>query len=501
MANNVLNVQIKQKTDTEANWKSVDPVLLLGEIAISSDKRAFKIGDGSTKWSKLYYNNANNASSCTGNSATATTLATARTIQTNLSSTSTASFDGSANITPGITGTLPIFNGGTGHTNAKDGANYFINSLDTASATPTDNDYYISQYAGGGTTTTTYHRRSMTALWDYIKNKISSVLGLTASDYNGKAATTTKLATARTISNSGDLTGSYSFDGSKDITVDSYIYNCTASVNNTNNYPYHRIGKTDVITNNYEDNTALFYVTQDYVGGGFGLIRISIRTNSGSNVSTANAEWLIRKGLATDSIQVGLYNVNGATYADIFYKSNGTYAGFSVRALEGKRANIGRNKIVLVNSSEANNTTTSDAKTSTECYATIAAAGTAIHSQDYTNIVAGSDAGFVQSASLSDRAIKVKDSNNNKDISITYSKAAQTSTSWLASWNGYELGSISTSNILAGKASKDDKNQTISSTYIKNLSVNGQDITYTKGNDTTGKITMPSTGVKIVRWN
>lgn len=53
-----------------------------------------------------------------GNSATATKLTTARTIQTNLSSTSAKSFDGSGNITPGVTGTLGIGNGGTGATTA-----------------------------------------------------------------------------------------------------------------------------------------------------------------------------------------------------------------------------------------------------------------------------------------------------------------------------------------------------------------------------------------------
>ena len=52
----------------------------------------------------------------TGNAATATKLQTARTIRTNLASTSTASFDGTANVTPGVTGTLPIANGGTGNT-------------------------------------------------------------------------------------------------------------------------------------------------------------------------------------------------------------------------------------------------------------------------------------------------------------------------------------------------------------------------------------------------
>ena len=59
-----------------------------------------------------------NASTYTGNSATATKLATARTITANLASSTAGSFNGSANITVGVTGTLPIANGGTGATTA-----------------------------------------------------------------------------------------------------------------------------------------------------------------------------------------------------------------------------------------------------------------------------------------------------------------------------------------------------------------------------------------------
>ncbi|MCD8238878.1 MAG: hypothetical protein LUC92_06075 [Clostridiales bacterium] len=56
----------------------------------------------------------------TGNAATADKLTTARTIQTNLAGTSASSFDGSANITPGVTGVLPLANGGTGGTTAEE---------------------------------------------------------------------------------------------------------------------------------------------------------------------------------------------------------------------------------------------------------------------------------------------------------------------------------------------------------------------------------------------
>ncbi|MCC8013769.1 MAG: hypothetical protein LIO87_01110 [Eubacterium sp.] len=58
--------------------------------------------------------------STNGNAATATALKTARTIQTNLASTSSVSFDGSANVTPGVTGVLPLTNGGTGASSAAD---------------------------------------------------------------------------------------------------------------------------------------------------------------------------------------------------------------------------------------------------------------------------------------------------------------------------------------------------------------------------------------------
>lgn len=55
------------------------------------------------------------------------------------------------------------------------GVSKAINQLSTGVSTPSDADYYVSQYAGGGTTTTTYYRRPMSALWNYIKSKADKV--------------------------------------------------------------------------------------------------------------------------------------------------------------------------------------------------------------------------------------------------------------------------------------------------------------------------------------
>lgn len=54
-------------------------------------------------------------------------------------------------------------------------ANGLLNSLSTGTSVPSDNDYYISQYAQGGTTTTTYHRRPVSKLAEYVKGKLATV--------------------------------------------------------------------------------------------------------------------------------------------------------------------------------------------------------------------------------------------------------------------------------------------------------------------------------------
>lgn len=56
MADKTLNVRVKHRYDTEANWTSKNPVLLAGELAFSKDKNGrYKVGDGTSKWTDLPY--------------------------------------------------------------------------------------------------------------------------------------------------------------------------------------------------------------------------------------------------------------------------------------------------------------------------------------------------------------------------------------------------------------------------------------------------------------
>lgn len=120
------------------------------------------------------------------------------------------------------TGVLAVAKGGTGKTTLKDSANVLLNGLETEASTPSDGDYYISQYVNGGTTTTTYHRRPVSALWEYIKGKISSLLKLTATSYGGKAATAGTADTAKACTGNSATATKATLDGSGNNIVNTY---------------------------------------------------------------------------------------------------------------------------------------------------------------------------------------------------------------------------------------------------------------------------------------
>lgn len=126
-------------------------------------------------------------------------LDTSRTIQTDLASTSSASFDGTANITPGVTGTLAIGNGGTGQTSAQAIVDETIQAgLGDATDVMTDSTGVITTHKGGYSTSATngkhiYRRNAGTYVWPWIKDKLSTDTGVNIS---GNAATATKLGTS-----------------------------------------------------------------------------------------------------------------------------------------------------------------------------------------------------------------------------------------------------------------------------------------------------------------
>ena len=218
-------------------------------------------------------------------------------------------------------------------------------------------------------------------------------------DKNKSVASAAKLTTARTVSGGSDITLSFNYDGSGNSTANIGFYSCKHNVDNTNNYPFHRFARLDVNKGAWVDKSITFLISQDYSGGGYGICRLVYRSNADSGSASVDAQWLVRRGFSADTIQVAIKTdkTNGA-YCDAFYKSSGTYMGVVIRAIaSGGRATSGRTW-TLVDSNEVNGTTATDKKTSSECWKTIADAGTALHKQAYSASAPAKDEGYVASA-------------------------------------------------------------------------------------------------------
>lgn len=58
VSDKVLTTHMQMRSDIEANWIANDPLLMMGELGLTTDgenKGRFKIGDGATAWSGLAY--------------------------------------------------------------------------------------------------------------------------------------------------------------------------------------------------------------------------------------------------------------------------------------------------------------------------------------------------------------------------------------------------------------------------------------------------------------
>ena len=244
MAENTINVKVKQRTDTESNWASKNPVLLKGEMAISSDKNnKYKIGDGTSVWSVLSYAKADLSKSDVTTAlgyTPPTTNTTYNDVTQSAHGLMTAAdkkkLDGIASgatkvtvdSTLSSTSTNPVQNkvinsaltekSNKNHTHD---LSTMINTLSTSTATPIDDDYYISQYSGGGTTTTTYHRRPVKALFEYIKGKLSKVaVSGSYNDLSNKPAIPTVGYGTVTIKQAGTSKGTFSMNQSGNTTIE-----------------------------------------------------------------------------------------------------------------------------------------------------------------------------------------------------------------------------------------------------------------------------------------
>lgn len=121
---------------------------------------------------------------------------------------------------------------------------------------------------------------------------------------NGNATSASKLESAQTITVTGDLSGSVSFDGSEAKSFDVYNYNCSVNGGNKANYPYHRFAYVTGKTGKYTDTDGIFDIRGGFNGGAYGRIKISLRTNNNNSNCDIGARWLFRSGISEDTVTI-----------------------------------------------------------------------------------------------------------------------------------------------------------------------------------------------------
>lgn len=163
-------------------------------------------------------------------------------------------------------------------------------------------------------------------------NTLTTARTINGTSFNGSAnITTANWGTARSLNG-------VSVNGSTNYTIPVENYYCTVGDNNTN--LYHRILTTDIATANWVDKSLIIVMHSGYSGGGFGIAKITFRTNDISSAANSQGEikWLVRNGFAANALVFNFVNQAKNACMDVFYKSPGTYAGMTWYVLsEGGR--------------------------------------------------------------------------------------------------------------------------------------------------------------------
>lgn len=173
-----------------------------------------------------------------------------------------------------------------------------------------------------------------TSSWYFNYAYITTVYG----NLSGNASTASKLATARNIALGGLSSGSVNFDGSGNVTINDWGYGVTKYVTRDSaSAPYYRIAYCEV-KGSYIDKSVIFTIDSGYNGGGFGIVKVCLRSNNTSTAGQTNCEavWLVRQGFSADQLLIKVNSPAGTStvqYADLYFKATGTYNGITVKSL------------------------------------------------------------------------------------------------------------------------------------------------------------------------
>jgi hypothetical protein len=156
-------------------------------------------------------------------------------------------YDGSSEVK---VGTIGIAYGGTGQTTQADINKAFVEELSEATDDVTDGTMFVSSYASNNGFADTNaknvpYKRRFSAVWNYIKGKISSVLGLTATAYGGKSMLAERSDYANSDGNGNNIANTYA-------TKTSLSEGLSSKSNTGHTHDYIPLSGSSAITGNLE---------------------------------------------------------------------------------------------------------------------------------------------------------------------------------------------------------------------------------------------------------
>ena len=250
--------RIQLKRATASAWAAANTVLFAGEIGLETDTNKFKIGNGSTAFNSLPYFNGNLVGSNLNDLADVT-------------------------ITSAADGDFLRWNGTA-----------WINDAVNLS-TDTIGSYVESLVAGTGVTLTNNSGEAATptvAIGQAVGTSSSVTFANVTAPLTGNASTASALQTARTISLSGDVSGSVSFNGSSNVDITATVQPNSVALG------------TDTTGNYMAGVTAGTGIQVSHTPGEGSDATISIGQDVGTGQSVTFA------GATIDAIKIGVTNAN-----------------------------------------------------------------------------------------------------------------------------------------------------------------------------------------------
>lgn len=159
-------------------------------------------------------------------------------------------YNGSEAVNAGV---QTVSNGGTGVTTQEEINKAFIGNLEISESNVTDGTEFVSSWANDNgfsepEALNTPFRRKFIKVWNYIKDKISSVLGLTKDNYGGKASTAGTADKAVEVVDYGDAsrTVKIGFAGSS-VAADKLLYLAGYTENANNSIKLKDVKREEVL--------------------------------------------------------------------------------------------------------------------------------------------------------------------------------------------------------------------------------------------------------------